>query len=257
MHTLLFLFSLGALIGASTAAPASGSLVPTLLSRDEQPKDPRLDDQCNYPWLASKQADGVPWTDSKEGDKYFCAAKGGAGRIITGMKIWADTGKLFPFISTTSQIACLLTEAALETRLIPGTLGRINGLQVWFDDGSTSGVIGRMSDKETLNNELSWPAEAKIDELRTWRSTDGGALGRIKLVVGGKLLEVGAQGKKGNIGTPMDLYSGKLVALRGMTNTARDIMTAEFRFLPDIVVSSEVTNMAFVENMDAWNLGKK
>jgi hypothetical protein len=84
---LHFLFGLGALISATTAAPTHGILHP----RADLPSD-----DCNAEWLGSSREDGVPWAEGQEVDKYFCTSQWRKGAVAVGIQVWTDPSKHLP-----------------------------------------------------------------------------------------------------------------------------------------------------------------
>ncbi|KAF4554331.1 Hypothetical protein D9617_4g000840 [Elsinoe fawcettii] len=192
--------------------------------RDEL--DPPADD-CAAPWFGSSREDGVPWRERKAGaDKYFCAQSWTKGLVITGMRIWTDPT-------------------------------RVTGIQMSYSDGSKSDIIGMQSVASTNDNSIEWAVDDKIEELRVWRSEDGGAVGRIRIKVAGRTLEIGGKVANKNVGTGMDVHSGMLLAVRGSTNNGPHLQTVEFRLLPSNPKSVELVTVNFPESLDKLNADKK
>jgi hypothetical protein len=104
---------------------------------------------------------------------------------------------------------------------------------------------------------MTWSVDERITEMRMWRATGGGAVGRIKIVVGGtKLLEIGPEMKKGNSGTSLNIHSGMLIAVRGRSNSGKDLRTAEFRFFPADPKTVQVVDLKMPADMANWS-GKR
>jgi hypothetical protein len=131
-------------------------------------------------------------------------------------------------------------------------------MQLSFSDGTKSPIIGMQSVGETKENLLEWGVHERITELRTWRSEDGGAVGKIRIKIGERTLEIGSTKLASkNVGTIMDVHDGMLVAVRGRTNSGPHLQTVDFRFMPSTVKRVELTNIRFPESLDQWNSQQK
>ncbi|KAF2868772.1 hypothetical protein BDV95DRAFT_579284 [Massariosphaeria phaeospora] len=177
---------------------------------------------CGEGPFGEAQLSGKTW--DRIGGIDYCETRWKDGLLITGIEVWANKH-------------------------------HVRGLQITYDNGLKSPIYGTADGDEDRHDKIAWDATAPVTKVTKWNNIDNDAVGRIRIEVGGKTLEVGANIKKKNDGEDVMVHSGLLLAANGRAGDFMDSL--EWKFMGATLQEATMEEITFENSIDTWNSEKR
>lgn len=165
-------------------------------------------DCANGPWQ------DVQYVGGKDGSE-FCFTKWDQGIVMTGLEAWA-------------------------------TMDEIQGIQFYYSDGTTSGMVGKLKETTTKHARIDWdPATDGVEQLKTWGNGIGTLLGRVYLrTKAGAEFDVGKEDTSGQDVFESKTASGILLGAFGRSGWLID--GVGFLFMKSKIDKMTIEDVSFV-----------